>query len=67
MKIMLTFFTLRVLCIMNSYIGINSESLVLSLDAETSKRKCQEKKGLSCGETTPGSSIMTMRHLMLCY
>jgi hypothetical protein len=44
--------------------GANSESLVLSQSADTSKRKCQEKKDLSCGETIPGSSIMTMCQLM---
>jgi hypothetical protein len=38
--------TSRVLCIMNSYIRANSESLVLSRSAEMSKRKCQEKKTL---------------------
>jgi hypothetical protein len=34
----------RVLCIMNLTSGAKSESLILSQGAETSKRKCQERK-----------------------
>jgi hypothetical protein len=40
-------------------LGANSESLVLSQSAEMSG-----EKDLNCGETTPGSSIMTMCQLM---
>jgi transposase len=38
------FLTSRMLCIMNSYVRANSESLVLSRSAETSKRICQDKR-----------------------
>jgi hypothetical protein len=58
------FFTSRVLCIMNSY--VRSKQWIIGIISKCWNVMSGEKDSI-CGETTPGSFIITMHQLMHLY
>jgi hypothetical protein len=61
------FFTPKVLCIMKFLRQGQTVNRWYYLEVLKRLRENVTRKDFSCGETTPGSSIMTMRQLMHCY